>query len=191
MWCATFPVRSVMPSIAAPGRCRCPDTLRFGHALHLTGPTIPKLPDGRKLDCAFCHQTDAAGVYFRPIRFEDNCRVCHSLQFDPETPGLNLPHGDPGFVSAFLHSLPKQYADYAARSGITGTEAQKQFVQRKLQQLQTRIVSGEDFEKRVFFSTATSGPPTQVGAVSGTTRALYPGCAYCHEVKSNRQGGPE
>ena len=169
---------------------RDPDTLKFGHALHLTGETMPKLPNGSKLDCVFCHQPDAAGIYYRQINFENHCRVCHSLQFDPATPGLTLPHGDPDFVSAFLHSLPRQYADFAARSGITGAAEQTAFVQGKLRDLQAQVVSGEDFEKRVFFSTATMGPMTQVGSVSGATRALYPGCAYCHEVKSTPQGPP-
>ena len=168
-----------------------PNVLKFGHALHLTGETIPTLPGGRKLDCVFCHQPDAAGIYYRRINFENHCRVCHSLQFDPETPGLALPHGNPEFVSAFLHSLPRQYAEFAARSGVTGAEEQKQFVQKKLQGLQKQIGSGEDFERRIFFSTDAIGPRAQVGSVSGATRALYPGCAYCHEVKTTPQGGPE
>src|SRR4051812_4189961 len=83
-------------------KSRDPDTLKFGHALHLTGQTIPKLPNGEKLNCSFCHQPDAAGIYFRGPSFEKNCRACHALQFDPETPGLTLPHGDPKSVSAFL-----------------------------------------------------------------------------------------
>jgi hypothetical protein len=173
------------------GQVRDPDTLKFGHALHLKGETIPKLPNGRKLDCAFCHQPDAAGVYFRPVNFENNCRVCHSLQFDPETPGLTLPHGDAGFVSAFLHSLSRQYSDFAARSGIQNAEAQRQFVQEKLARLKGRAASGEDFEQRVFFSTAMLGPAADIGSVSGTTRALYPGCAYCHEVKARPNQAPE
>ncbi len=168
-----------------------PDTLKFGHALHLTSQTIPKLPNGEKLSCAFCHQPDAAGIYYQAVNFETHCRACHSLQFDPETPGLNLPHGDPNLASAFLHSLPKQYADFAQRSGITGGDEQKLFVQQKLQRLQALVLSGEELEKRAFFSTAMVGPPAQVGTVGGATRALYPGCVYCHEVKSNPQGGPE
>jgi hypothetical protein len=170
---------------------RDPSTLKFNHALHLTGETIPNLPGGAKLDCAFCHQPDAAGAYMRPVSFENNCRVCHSLQFDPETPGLQLPHGSPEFVSAFLRSLPRQYADFAARSGIDGADAQNEFAQRKLQRLGEQVESGEALEKRIFFSTAVTGPDTAVGTVSGATRALYPGCAYCHEVKSTPQGRPE
>jgi hypothetical protein len=173
------------------GKATDSNTLRFGHALHLTGDTIPQLPGGKKLDCAYCHQPDATGAYFRPVNFQNNCQVCHSLQFDPEAPGLTLPHGDPNHVIAFLHSLPKQYSDYAARSGITQPEAQRQYVQEKLQRLQTRMVAGEDLEKSVFFNRSGSGPMTQVGAVSGATRALYPGCASCHDVKAGSDGRPE
>jgi len=163
------------------------NTLKFNHALHLTGETIPKLKNGGKLDCRFCHQPDAAGRYFRGIKFENHCQVCHSLQFDPETPGLTLPHGNPDSVSAFLHSLPRQYADFAARSGVTRPAEQTQFVEERLERLRARVGLGEDFEKRVFFSTASTGPEMQVGAVRGATPALYPGCAYCHEVKPDNE----
>ena len=172
-------------------KLRDPNTLKFNHALHLTSESIQKLPTGQKLDCAFCHEPEAAGVYFQSIKFEKHCQACHSLQFDPETPGLTLPHGNPEFVSAFLHSLPKQYADVAARSGVTGAAQQSEFARQKLQRLQARVVSGEDFEKRVFFSTATSGPERRVGSVNGATASLYPGCAYCHNVTASTSGLPE
>ncbi len=164
---------------------RDPDTLKFGHALHLTSQTIPGLPNGEKLTCAFCHQPDSAGIYYRPVKFEAHCRSCHSLQFDPETPGLTLPHGNPNSVAAFLHSLPKQYADYAQLSGITGAEEQSAFVQEKLRKLQALAFSGENLEKRAFFSTSVAGPLARAGTVNGPTRALYPGCVYCHEVRPN------
>src|SRR6185503_13581835 len=135
-------------------KLRDPNTLKFNHALHLTSETIPKLPTGQKLNCVSCHTPEVAGVYFQPINFEKHCQVCHSLQFDPETPGLTLPHGDPEFVSAFLHSLSRQYADFAAHSGISRVEEQNQFAREKLQRLQARVATGEDFAKRVFFSTA-------------------------------------
>jgi len=169
-------------------KLRDPNTLKFNHALHLTSETIQKLPSGQKLDCVSCHEPETTGVYFQRIRFEKHCQACHSLQFDPETPGLALPHGNAEFVSAFLHSLPKQYADFAARSGIAGAGQQSEFARQKLQRLQARVVSGEDFEKRVFFSTATSGPEARVGSVFGATHSLYPGCAYCHEVTFGSEG---
>jgi hypothetical protein len=167
---------------------RDPDTLKFNHALHLTGATIPNLPGGTKLDCAFCHQPDAAGAFMKPVNFENNCRVCHSLQFDPETPQLTLPHGSAEFVSAFLRSLPKQYADLAATENQADTNS---FVQKKLAGLRMQFGSGEDLERRVFFSTATFGPETQIGTLSGGTRAVFPGCALCHEVNNSSAGSPE
>jgi hypothetical protein len=167
---------------------RDPDTLKFNHALHLTGATIPKLPGGGKLDCAFCHQPDAAGAFMKPVTFEKNCRVCHSLQFDPQTPELMLPHGSAEFVSAFLRSLPKQYADLAAKENVADVNG---FVEKKLAGLRTQFGSGENLERRIFFSTATFGPEAQIGTLRGATRAIFPGCAYCHEVKTAASGSPQ
>ena len=164
------------------------DTLKFNHALHLTDATIPKLPGGEKLDCTFCHQPDAAGAFMKPVAFEKNCRVCHSLQFDPETPQLMLPHGSAEFVSAFLRSLPKQYLDLATRENLTDANG---FVEKKLAGLRSQFGSGEDLERRIFFSTATVGPEAQIGSLSGGTRAVFPGCAYCHEVKTAASGSPQ
>ena len=166
-------------------KLRDPDTLKFNHALHLTGPTIPKLPGGEKLDCAFCHQPDAAGAFMRPVVFEKSCLVCHSLQFDPATPQLILPHGSAEFVSAFLRSLPKQYAVLAMAENVPD---KNNFVRQKIAGLQTLFGSGEELERRVFFSTATFGPETQIGTLSGSTRALFPGCVLCHEVKTTMAG---
>ena len=170
------------------GQWRDPDTLKFNHALHLTGSTIPKLPGGEKLDCAFCHQPDATGALMRPVAFEKNCRVCHSLQFDPATPQLHLPHGSVEFVQAFLRSLPKQYQDLAAKERQADADG---FAEQKLAGLRTQFGSGEALERRVFFSTATFGPETQIGTLSGATRALFPGCALCHEVKTSSTDRPE
>ena len=169
-------------------KLRDPDTLKFNHTLHLTGATIPNLPGGGKLDCSFCHQPDAAGAFMKPVAFEKNCRVCHSLQFDPATPQLQLPHGSAEFVSAFLRSLPKQYLDLAGKENIADENG---FVQQKLAGLRAQFGSGEDLERRVFFSTATAGPEAQIGTLSGATRAIFPGCAYCHAVKDSGAGSLE
>jgi hypothetical protein len=171
-------------------RTRDTNTLKFNHALHLGGATIPTLSNGQKLDCAHCHRPDAAGVYMRKVQFENHCQSCHSLQFDPDAPDLTLPHGDPEIVSAFLRSLPKQYADLAARSGVLKREEQEKFAQQKLARLQQRVSSGEQLEQRIFFSNAGFGPSMRVGTVSGSAPASYPGCAYCHEVKTGAHGRP-
>jgi hypothetical protein len=75
------------------------------------------------------------------------------LQFDPETPGMALPHGNPEFVSAFLHSLPKQYAEFAARSGVAGTVQQSDFARQKLQRLQAA-----SFREKILRSAYFSAP---------------------------------
>jgi hypothetical protein len=172
-------------------RTRDPNTLKFNHALHLGSQTIPLLPGGQKLDCAHCHQPDAAGKYMRRVQFENHCQSCHSLQFDPDAPGLTLPHGNPELVSAFLRSLPKQYTEFAARSGMLKRDEQEKFAREKLARLQHRFSSGDELEKRVFFSNAAASPGTRVGSVSGPAAATYPGCAYCHEVKTGARGQPE
>ena len=61
---------------------------------------------GHKLECADCHKPDAAGVYYLKISYEENCRSCHSLQFDVNNPDLRVPHGNAEHVRAFLlHGL--------------------------------------------------------------------------------------
>jgi hypothetical protein len=159
-----------------------PDTLRFNHKLHLTSPTVQKLADGGKLECNYCHQVDSEGVYMKPVAFEQNCRKCHSLQFDPATPELKLPHGNADFVTAFLHSLPKQYEELGARLGVRDVRS---FAINKQSQLYTNLnlMYGPDLEHRVFFNNITYGPEAKVGALDAETRAVYAGCTYCHEVK--------
>lgn len=166
------------------------NTLRFNHSLHLTSPTVTKLSAGRAVDCVQCHRQDASGEYVRGVNFNQNCQECHSLQFDAETPELHLPHGQPGFVSAFLRTLPKQYADLAARAGTSDPVEQNRFAQARARRLLEQFSSGEELEKRIFFSNSTLGPQRRVGTVEGSTPALYSGCAYCHEVNADSLGKP-
>ena len=168
-------------------RWRDPDTLKFNHALHLAGATMPALPNGRKVDCIFCHQPDAGGTFMKSVTFEQNCRVCHSLQFDPDTPGLTLPHGQVEEVTAFLHSLPRQYADYGRKQGIPASR-QDGWAGGKLAQLKQTYPTGEALSRQVFLSTAKTGPLMQSGTVNGSARPVFPGCAYCHEVGTDGNG---
>jgi hypothetical protein len=166
-----------------------PDTLKFNHQLHLTSPNIPRL-NGHRLDCADCHRPDAAGVYYLKISYEENCKACHSLQFDVNNPELRLPHGNAEHVRAFLRSLPEQYAEFGAKQKeLTGTELQ-QFVQTQMAQIREHYGSGEELERRVFFSDARTGPVTQVAGTDATGAARFPGCAYCHEVKPSENSAP-
>src|SRR4051812_5522436 len=138
-----------------------PDKLKFNHALHLTSANIPQL-NGHKLDCADCHKADAAGGYYLKISYDDNCKACHSLQFDVNNPELRVPHGNAEHVRAFLRSLPEQYSDFGAKQrGITKQTELQNFVQTQMAQIRERYGSGEELEQRIFFSDAHTGPATQ------------------------------
>jgi hypothetical protein len=150
------------------------DTLKFNHRLHL-GDTV-KTKNGGKLVCADCHKPDTAGAFYQKISFEKNCRECHSLQFDKHNPEMQLPHGNPETVRAYLRSLNIQYADLGRKKGINEQRALENFVETQLQNLRAEKLSGENLEQQVFFSAAKK---------SLDERALYPGCAYCHEVKAH------
>ena len=167
-----------------------PDTLRFNHELHLGSRNVSAL-QGRKLTCLDCHQPDAAGVHFIKITYQQNCQKCHSLQFDVRNPGLLIPHGDARHVRAFLRSLPQQYADYAAtKRGIGDQASIDAFAQAQMARLRLDFHSGEELERRVFFNNARLGPVSAPGGTNQMGAAIFPGCAYCHEVKASDTGIP-
>ncbi len=81
-----------------------PGTVRFNHAVHLSadgilevdreqrarqiqdaggnGPAVPAAEATRRrvhLECQSCHQSDSAGRYMQPIRYEQHCQSCHPL----------------------------------------------------------------------------------------------------------------
>lgn len=157
--------------------------LRFNHQRHFVADIPPV--NGKKLQCADCHQPGPNGVYPLKVSYAAHCQTCHALQFDEHNPDLLLPHGPPQAVHAFLHSLETQYADHARRKGITGLREQEDFVTQQMLRLRAQTLSGENLERQVFFNDKRSGP-----AVSGlaperaTGRAKFPGCAFCHEVTS-------
>lgn len=167
-----------------------PDKLKFNHALHLTSANIPQL-NGHKLDCADCHRPDAAGVYYLKISYDENCKACHSLQFDVNNPELHVPHGNAEHVRAFLRSLPEQYSEFGAtQKKITQQAELQNFVQTQMTQIRERYGSGEELERRIFFSDAHTGPVTQVAGTDALGAARFPGCAYCHEVTPSENSTP-
>ena len=158
------------------------NTLRFNHQLHL-GENFTKL-NGQKLTCADCHQPDVPGAYFQPLAFNKHCASCHSLQFDAHNPELQLPHGDPAGVRAFLHSLPTQYADLARRRGTTAQPEVDDFVRTQIRRLRDLAFTGENLEQQVFLAADPTKPLATAAGPSTPGRARFAGCAYCHEVKS-------
>lgn len=166
-----------------------PDTLKFNHEYHLSPDKVTW--QGRKLECADCHKPDAAGVFYLKITYQDDCRKCHLLQFDVRNPGLVVPHGNAENVRAFLRTLPQQYADYAARTNGVGARALNQaFAQEQIRLLRADFVSGEELERSVFFNEKTQGPIARTGGTGNVGPAMFPGCAFCHEVTPSRNTAP-
>lgn len=163
------------------------DTLRFNHLRHFQ--TDVRL-HGKQLGCVDCHKPDASGAYYQKISFEQNCRECHSLQFDAHNPDLTLPHGNPAAVRAFLRSLPAQYTELGLRQGISGRDELDRFVSEQMRRIRDQAQSGEDLERAVFFSTEKTGPSANVGGTGEVSPARLPGCARCHEVKARGEQVP-
>ena len=161
---------------------RDPNSIKFNHQRH-EGADIPKV-NGKKLDCAYCHQPVGDGTYFQRVSYEVSCKACHSLLFDPKNPELTIPHGDPDSVRTYLRSLPFQYAELASKKGFKTQQESKAFIAQQMLQLKERVRSGEDFEKQIFF---TANP---YKAQPTAARVQFPGCAYCHEVKPSASGAP-
>lgn len=164
------------------------NTLRFNHERHFAAD-IPRV-DGLRMDCAFCHVPDASRDYHQPVTFEKHCRVCHSMEFDPATPGLAIPHGDPEFVRAFLRSLPVQYAGRLQERGEVAAEELDSVVREKMTGLRERYGSGEELERLVFFSNHATSPAPGNAIDGATISARVVGCAYCHEVHGRGDAVP-
>lgn len=160
---------------------RDPDTLRFPHALHL-GPSV-KL-GGRALACADCHHPDSTGAYMRRPSFEQSCRPCHALQFDPSHPELTLPHGSVEAVQGIVRSLPLLYADLARSKGITRGDDVAEW-SRQAQANIHRTLGGGD--QLLELALLTPDPRRVDPKLSSDRRAQLAGCAYCHEVKRDAQ----
>jgi hypothetical protein len=170
-----------------------PNTLKFNHKIHLSGD-IPMV-DGKKLDCAYCHKPDSRGAYMQSINFSKNCQACHSLQIDPTLADFQIPHpaigGQADSVRDFLLTLPTQYATYAEeKKGMTNSADIAAFVNQHMLGIRQRVRQGADLEKEVFFADARNVELGGVAPTTGAERALFPGCAYCHEVKVSATGVP-
>jgi len=171
-----------------------PNTLKFNHKLHLTAKDIPMV-EGRKLDCAYCHKPDSHGAYMQPISYAKNCQACHSLQLDPTLPGFLIPHptgsSQADSVRDFLLTLPTQYASYAAeKNGLTDPARIAAFVNLHMTAIRQRVRQGTDLEREVFYADASKVRVGESAEMNAQERALFPGCAYCHEVKPSAAQGP-
>jgi hypothetical protein len=152
------------------------NTLKFGHEYHLTSAQIPAMNGGRALSCTDCHTSDAKGEYQLPITYEQHCKSCHALEFDGNTPGLALPHGDPTYVRAFLRSLNIQYEEFGkTNKNIVSKKELTEFVEEKRADIEKAFVTGSKMERAVFFS-------DKYKKLKNGETGVANGCMLCHTV---------
>lgn len=104
--------RPVMQRVSLNRRPQEMSNLKFPHAMHLSktngvAQMARRLSGeygfGQSLGCADCHDADPSGNRFQPVNMEQDCAMCHSLDFQREG-GLvrTLRHGQPEQVVADL-----------------------------------------------------------------------------------------
>lgn len=164
--------------------------LRFNHQRHFA-EDVPKL-NGKKLDCAACHQPDGSGLFHAPVSFELHCQSCHDLQFDERNPGLKVPHGNASGVRAFFASLPVQYAAHARSAlGMTSQRDLETYVAAQMESMRAEHRSTQSLEQKIFLSDKRRAPVEQVGALPAMGKSLFYGCVFCHEVRTGLVGSLE
>jgi Doubled CXXCH motif (Paired_CXXCH_1) len=165
-----------------------PNPLRYNHYRHEQAD-IPPTDKGERLqnNCAFCHKPDNRGN-FQKLTFENNCRTCHAIKFDPNTPGMEIPHGRPSEVREFLRALDIKYVEYFTKRG-DGAKARENAGNAIRSLIQTYGVASGDgsfgkLETQVFYNgVAPSGGNNPFNRnLNLTERAQFTGCAYCHTV---------
>ncbi len=169
---------------------RDPSDLKFNHARHFRSD-VPKLKRG-KLDCISCHQPWADGAFYQPVRYEEHCRECHSLQIQQTLPDLHIPHGDSEKVRFFLAGLDTSITKSIRASGVTETGDVAERLKQEQEALRKRgLFSAADLEKRVFVEGDPRGLDSERLMRSGKPKFLTE-CAKCHTGKDAPDGsGPE
>lgn len=94
--------------------------LVFPHDVHLAEEGVEGPEDMEMLECADCHRPDPRDIAMQPTRFERDCQRCHRLDFEPNEPSRQLPHGRPDEVVAMLEEY---YARVALAGGYRNQEA--------------------------------------------------------------------
>jgi predicted CXXCH cytochrome family protein len=157
--------------------------LKFPHDMHLsTTNGVAQMARrlsrdhgfGQSLVCADCHDSDPSGTRFQPVNMEQDCAMCHSLEFKREG-GLvrTLRHGEPEQVVADLR-------DFYRGNAVQPPPNFGGVVRRR---------PGEVMEGRtqVQFVRAATNPARADQAI----RAVFSrggACYDCHQVQAPRDG---
>ncbi|MBS0656906.1 MAG: hypothetical protein JSR82_01505 [Verrucomicrobia bacterium] len=175
-----------------------PNPIRFNHWRH-SQADIPVTSKGERAnDCNFCHKPDGRGNFQR-ISFEKHCADCHAIKFDPNTPGLEIPHGRPEQVREFLRALDVKYIEYFRKLEGNNEQRVRERAGTAIQGLiqtygQQSSADGSltKLERQVFFNgIAPSGGNNPFNRnLNITERAQFTGCAYCHTMTEQRNSTP-
>ncbi len=147
--------------------------LAFPHDAHLAADGVEGPQGKEQLACGDCHRPGPTGVTMQPVRFERDCQRCHQLNFEPEDPDRQLPHGRPGLVVSMLEEY---YSRVALAGGFDRADAEvdpPDVVERE----RTASSELEEGGRRAALAWARE----QAGVVA-SEMFDYRACSTCHQV---------
>ena len=178
--------------------------LHFNHAAHLSAygtlllDSTPQPDDAQrnietdtnhrrwqKLKCVACHETDAAGKYMLPIKYELHCATCHPLSYSEKLSGEELkplPHVELAKVYVEAKDRLRNYVQWQ----IANPEAKTRLREYE-QWLDANPLESESAEEPRMPSKFAPAARKE-GTLEVRLKALWPGvrevikdgCAQCH-----------
>ena len=150
--------------------------LKFNHAVHMDGDKVQTPNTQEVLECASCHVPKDSGEHFEPVNMDAHCRDCHSLNFDPFDPEIELPHGNTraAFEAMEAHFI-REFTDPVLRA------ERSQQKPRRLPGKRMGVASCE-------------GSGLDCGRREAASEARYQfaetGCVTCHQVRDTGADKP-
>lgn len=145
--------------------------LKFDHSVHLDAEGLATPDDRRVLVCADCHQVETGGARMIPISMDEHCSGCHTLNFDPDDPEREVPHGEPEKV---LQILIEYYSARLLGDDPAATDRRLRRPGQALTRADRDRVAGEARKKAMAVAQDIFERTT---------------CANCHAVSSTGEGG--
>lgn len=175
--------KPVMKRVSLAANPREDSGLKFPHDMHLsTSNGVAQMARrlssehgfGESLDCADCHDAEPGGARFQPVDMEEDCSMCHSLDFDRQG-GLvrTLRHGAPEQVIADLRDFYRG-SGTAVPANLGGTARR-------------RPGAAMETRTRIQFARGGASPARAEQAI----RAVFSrggACFGCHEVDNPGPG---
>ena len=107
---------SVIRTDISSGNLKENNFLKFSHKDHLTKEGVENETGAKEfMQCSSCHQPQLDGGIMKPIAMEQHCSRCHRMEFDPNNPNRQIPHGEPKLVILTL----KEYYSRQLLEGLT------------------------------------------------------------------------